>query len=367
MSKWHIILISLILSVSGVLCGCGFRDIDKRFFVVSMGVDKSSDPKKPYHVTLKLAIPAAQVAAGKSNSQIISQNADSIPEAIRVMKAKVDKEFDFAHCRVLLFDKKIIGENPKTVLNWFVRRRDIQGISYISIAEPSSKKVLQVNPKSERLPGNSMVFAFDETTNTSTYVLTEILNDFYSKLREKGIDPVLPIIRPAEKSYTIDTAAVYGGTRIKGELDRNETRMLNEMLNTSKRGQINTGRGKEHFFINVNRFSNNIDIITPANQRPYANVYIKVEGYVEESNGKLSTNKELLEHQRKASLDINLRIEELLKHLQRMGADPLGLGLKYGARHGSGQKQENEWKGIYKNLDFHVHSKVKIDGSGTVY
>ncbi|PLS18695.1 hypothetical protein CVD28_06105 [Bacillus sp. M6-12] len=50
--KDSLLILCVVLGLAGMLAGCAFKDIDKRFFVVSMGVDKSNNPKKPFHVSL---------------------------------------------------------------------------------------------------------------------------------------------------------------------------------------------------------------------------------------------------------------------------------------------------------------------------
>lgn len=50
---WAILLLFFITSL---ITGCGFKDIDKRMFVVGVGVDKSNSEEKPYKITLKMTV-----------------------------------------------------------------------------------------------------------------------------------------------------------------------------------------------------------------------------------------------------------------------------------------------------------------------
>ncbi|MCM3726878.1 hypothetical protein M3226_14400 [Neobacillus cucumis] len=56
-TKWRNAILFLLMSF--VLGGCGFKDIDKRFFVVSIGVDAAKASSKKYLVSLKFAVPGA--------------------------------------------------------------------------------------------------------------------------------------------------------------------------------------------------------------------------------------------------------------------------------------------------------------------
>src|SRR5690349_17935436 len=102
-----------------VLSACGFKDIEKRFFVVSIGVGPSKDSPNEY--------------------QIVSQEANSISEAVRIIKTKVDKEIDFSHAKVIVFSESIVKNKGNAgMYYWFTRRRDIQKIAWVNIGRPSA-------------------------------------------------------------------------------------------------------------------------------------------------------------------------------------------------------------------------------------
>ncbi|MDP4084825.1 MAG: Ger(x)C family spore germination protein [Bacillota bacterium] len=331
------------------------------------GVDKSSNEKKPYSVTLKLDIPSAQIQPGKTNFQLLTERADSIHEAIRVMESKVDKQFDFGHCRVILFSKAILNEDQKVLLDWFMRRRDIQGISFLGVGKPSAKAVLKIKAKSERLPSNALVLAFDESVNTSPYVITEILNDYFMRLYEDGIDAFLPVIEPLKDTYKIDTCAIMKGTTYKGELNRDETRILNELENTPRRGHISVATKHANFFIFVDKLKSKMKIKYLKGKKPYVEVNVKVIGTIEEAQKKFRSSRDLKEYANIAEHFMNKQGEAFFKHLQRMGVDPFGLGLKYEAKNGVTKRVRENWKRLYPEIDILVHTHIDLRGSGTMY
>lgn len=360
---------SLLISIFVVLLlsGCGFRDIDKRFFVVAIGIDPSENAQKPYRVTLKLGIPSAEVEAGKMNYQMITEESDSIPEAIRTLQSRVDKEFDFGHCRIILLDEALVKKNHQDILNWFMRRRDLQGIAYMGVGKPSAKQVLQIYTKYERLAGNALVLAFDEKTNTSPYIIPEILNDYYIRNKEVGIDPYLPVIKPSNDTYDINTVALFKDQVLKGYLTSQETRVLNELMNKSRKGQINVKTGEEKFFINVDDFKSKLEVITPKNKKPYLHATLKIKGILESSNRRTNKNTELMYYQKEASKVLSKRVEKLLRHLIKMEVDPLGLELEYQAKHGVSKKVENQWSTIYRDLDIRITTDLDLKGTGSLY
>lgn len=360
------ILTFLLIIELSFMSGCQLLDVDKRFFVVGIGIDKTEE-SGVYLVSVKLAIPSAQIGNGTSNFQIISQKSSSVSEAIRIIQSLVDKRLDFAHCRILVIDKELLVENQIDLMKWFIKRPDIQGIAYVAVGEPSAKEALSWKVKSERLAGNAVVLTFDEESNRSPYVLTEILNDYYMRLKETGIDPYLPIIEPFDSSFKISTSAVFKGTKFKAVLNRDETRLLNELLNPEKTALINVGKGKNQFYVSAGHAKTDMKIVMPKNKKPYVDVHIKVKGFIEESQKSLYKDSELKRYEKKASIAMSRRTKEFLEHLRDLDVDPLGLGLNFQAKYGMTKKEINKWDEIYPKIEFRVKSEVKLKGTGTMY
>lgn len=99
-----VLFILILLTPS--LSGCGFKDIDKRIFVVSVGVDPAKNSDKKFLISLKLAVPNVQEVSNEF--VIISEEGDTIAEAVRIMKAEVDKELDFSHAKLIVYNEKIL-------------------------------------------------------------------------------------------------------------------------------------------------------------------------------------------------------------------------------------------------------------------
>src|SRR5690606_5250855 len=104
--------VASILLAGALLSGCGFKDIDKRYFVVGMGIDKGENEEKPYRITLKLGVPSIQIDAGKSKTQVETIEAVSIAEGVRMLKSRSEEHTSELQsrenlvCRLLLEKKK---------------------------------------------------------------------------------------------------------------------------------------------------------------------------------------------------------------------------------------------------------------------
>lgn len=137
-------LFILFLSIS-FLSGCSFRDIDNRAFVLAIAVDDSGDTKKPYKVTIKVVIPSGNIKQEGVKYAFFSEKGVSISEALALIRATIDKDIDFSHTKIIIVSKSLLDRNLGNVTDFFHRRRDIQLVSWIGVAEKEPRIYLKWN------------------------------------------------------------------------------------------------------------------------------------------------------------------------------------------------------------------------------
>ncbi|MBW4838185.1 MAG: Ger(x)C family spore germination protein [Paenibacillaceae bacterium] len=358
------LLVGLVVTLSS----CGYKDIDKRFFVVSMGIDHNAEAEEDsprYNVLLKLAIPQADVQAGQEEFILLGEKSDSITNAVRKIKAKVDKELDFSHTKVILFGEDVVKEGDvNRLLDWFMRRRDIQKIAWVGVARPNAEKVLQLKPKSERLPSNALFLSFGQSGTESAFIVSDYLFSFRKRLTERGLDPVLPIIEAEDNELLqIDKSVFMNKDKSLGLLNPEETKLLNLITNRTEKADLEVKTtGTQKFYISINKAKTKYKIKIPRDSEPYAEVNIKLVGTIEESSEDIdpADTKQLKEEAEKRYMK---KAEALLSKLQARGADPVGFGLIYRGTH-SNSDDWRQWEELYPRLTFKVKIEVRIQGFG---
>lgn len=131
------------------LTGCAFKDIDKNVFVAMIAIDKSDEEKKPYKITLKIYEP---VSSFKQSTQpeysYISESGETLSEAIRLLQSYTDKELDFGHTKLIVIGEELVKEDKNhEILDFLIRRPDIQMISWIAVGRPTADEVIKLEPK----------------------------------------------------------------------------------------------------------------------------------------------------------------------------------------------------------------------------
>lgn len=240
-------------------------------------------------------------------------------------------------------------------------------IGFAAIGDPSAAAVLGTNPKSERLPANSLFLSFNQEGTESAFIVTETLSDLMRRMSERGKDPYLPVIRTAGDTFIIDQAALMNKQKMVHILDSDETRILHELgTGFSKFDLTFKDQENKNIVLSVNSVKMNYSIHETPEGRPDAiKMHISLTGQAEEAEGPIySTDWDKLG--RLAGEQSGKRVEHLLTVMQKHRVDPIGFGLRYRALGHVSDKEWEEWLASYPNLKFEVTVKVKIMSSGVI-
>lgn len=362
--KWkYILLLPFLLLLLAFTSSCGFKDIDKRSFVVATSIDASGEESKPYRITLRLAIPSTQIEPGKSKSEVETITAGTIAEGMRLLKSHVDKELDFGHCKVFIIGEKLAEKGYQDVIEWMMRRRDIQNVADMAIGRPNSEELMHVQPMSERYPGNALFLSFSADGTDSSYTVVTSLSELSRRSYEKGLDPILPIIEHTKNSFIIDKAAVLDEKAMKLILTPEETQIYLQVADNFSNSAIKATYKNKTLLLYVSYIKTKYKITT-VNNRPAVVMNITVHGLFEEApEGLFSDNWKTIEKELGESY--SGQVKALLDKLRNANVDPMGFGLKYRATHPGNAAYDN-WEKLYPDIQFIVKSDIKIESTGMI-
>lgn len=347
------------------LSGCNFKDIEKKIFVIAIGIDQSDEEDKPYRVTLKLALPVQKFEIKENNTQVVTMNSETITGAIDLISAKLSKELNFGDAEISILGEGIAIKNIEEPLDWLLRRSDIPSSGLVALGKPNAEAVLRMVPKAENFPGNSLTLNLAEEGSRSAYTLSVYLYDFYRRITEKGLDPYLPVVEPDKEVYNINTVALLDKQKVKTFLSPLETSLFKELLRKYPYFNISTPIDHQTLVLGINRFERDYSIDTSNSNAPVVGVSINMIGAAEE------TSKPIYEEdwsQIEAAIENEERVQftSLLKKLQKNGLDPLGFGLLYRATHHGREQDWEEWQALYPKAKFDVQVKMKLKGTGAI-
>ncbi|MCM3713293.1 Ger(x)C family spore germination protein [Alkalihalobacillus oceani] len=360
-SIWQCLVCTLLFAF--LLNGCGYKEVDKRSFATSIGIDKGSEDHR-FKVSVKLAIPQSEAEKVAEEFQLITKEADMLSEAVQQIAAEVEKTLDFGHVKVIVLGEQLKAEDIFVVKDWLQRRRDIQNISFVSLGKPSAEEVLAFKSRGENIPANALILAMDYVGSESQYILTQHLFEFSSKIEETGLDPVLPLIEIKNDTYNINQAVVFKHHHNDMLLSPEETRYLHLLTNGLKEGAFKTEHEETMLMMSIDKAAARISL--EADDR--ALIKVDVKGKVEEqSSPKLIQSADLSKIAESMEEKIKNDLTDLVEKLQDNAVDPLGFGLKYRARHWNSTKtEEEEWKRLYPELKYQINVDVDLKAPAVI-
>ena len=152
-----LLILLLLLFLISIASGCAYKGVDKRSFIVGIGVDPADDNDKKFKVTLKVTKPIASLRNASENEYAyLTHESDTVAEAIRYLDTKSDKVLDFSQTKILALHPELLSGDLFHLMDYFVRRGDIQLLLYVIAAEPSAETVLKVQPTLESAGENSL-------------------------------------------------------------------------------------------------------------------------------------------------------------------------------------------------------------------
>ncbi|MEK8131842.1 Ger(x)C family spore germination protein [Paenibacillus filicis] len=351
-----------------LLCGCGFKDVDKRHFAVAIGFDKSKHLEGGYNILLKIAIPQGDPKGGTQQFEVIQEESKSIAEALRRLKSKVDKELDFSHTKAILIGEGLAKEEISPFIDWASRRRDIQLVGLVAVAMPTAEAVMQVKPKGERIPANALFLALGEEGTESPYIIGTYLFDLERRLSEEGLDPIIPIVEARKGDLTIEKAVLLDKTKIVLALTPQETRLYKLLTKNNLKTDFAITQRQGVISMNVERSRAAYRIVNEPEGKSYLHYQLNLEGDLEEEhNGINKLDRETIQRYTQAfEAELNQQVKALLQKMQQHHLDPVGFGLRYAAHTWSVKNKAEAWKQLYPELDMKVTSKVKLKETGEV-
>ncbi|WP_422658680.1 Ger(x)C family spore germination protein [Paenibacillus sp. EC2-1] len=359
-------LVMLMCSSMMILGGCEFRDIDLRLFVVAIGVDVIEDNSDLLRFSFKMSLPTGDPKTGEVNLLVVTEDATNIATAIRQAKSKVDKELDFGHCKGVMYGEAYARRDIRKVQDWTIRRRDIQLLMYPTVAIPTAEAVLKVQPKTERIAGNSLFLALSEDGSDSPYITKMYSFDLARRMNEKGKDPIMPVIEVVNESLLdIKKVALMDKQKVLEILSPEETKLFNLLFRKDLRTNFGMEQDGNHYEANITNSRAKFNIKSGGLGQEEIAYTIRLMGNLEEKDevGKL-THQDIVNIEQGFSKDIATDVTNLLEKIQKTGVDPLGFGLRYFGTHWNNETEVEEWREMYPRIKFgvKVHTAIKSTG-----
>lgn len=354
-----------------LISGCyDSEDIDRRTIVSPIGIDSRPDNKLLVTFRMHLISPADEGSSPKTggkNYLLRSSLAPGIFQALNNVQVQDDHTIFIGQCRAVIFGEGIAKTGLKSSLDFFSRMPTFPPTASITIGRPTAEAIQNINwPETEMHDQNIRWFFSSRPNQKYDVKKWTLVRDIYDPLQ----DPLIPIVTPWDNNQTMKMVglAVFSAERMVGELNLTEAALLDLLRNPWKENRIS-------FSLNQNSQISLYSItgrrkvkVDYRNDRPFFKISLRLNAFLGEltegSKAPLTANKlDLLSKRTESYLERSF--VKILKKLQLMKSDPLGLGNYFRAKQSKHFSIE-KWPLDYQQAEFDIDVKVFIDRLGVL-
>ncbi|GED57559.1 Ger(x)C family spore germination protein [Brevibacillus formosus] len=390
------------LLLSTLLAGCWDQvQIEERGFVVGVGIDiprtkkteqqaKQEAPDKPpvkerFLVTHQFVVPGGLVSGGQGSGggqntaneafhNLVSEG-DSLFEISRELASRTSRAPFYQHMKILIVSEEVARTKDgfARALDFYLRDPDSRRSSKVFISKGLAKEVLEVKPKTEKLPAIYVNSVAENNIKNARMLPAVRLGDVHEEL----LSPysfVVPRIRPEEQEVKLAGAAVFAhDNQLMGFLGEEETEGLNFLT-----GNINGGMLKGKFknnlvSMNIQGIKHGIKADLRDRQHMKFTIEIECEGTLAESYATM----DYLNHMAMEKLEQvfaeeieRMSYDTIRKVHNQMKVDVIKLGSYLKQHHFSlWKKIRQDWETgqhLYEKSEIIVQAKVYLRNIGAI-
>ncbi|WP_160673407.1 Ger(x)C family spore germination C-terminal domain-containing protein [Clostridium sp. C8-1-8] len=343
--------------------GCDYKDIDRRIFIVAIGID-SINEKGDVKLTIKGAIPSnTKVKSSDLNYKLVEVEADSIGAALRKVKQKLALEPDYSHMKILILGKSFFNQsqdNLRHIAAFFITRRDFQNLMWVTAANPSAKEILDTQSVTETYAGADLFLRFGQGVD-SPYTYKKKLSELYTQLNTPGLTTSMPVFELQNDGIQENELAILSKhNRLSMLLKNEQVKMFNILANNKTNSAFIYVPTDGNKILGFNlRSSNTKYSFTKQSDLTICNVNVKLKLLVEEGTEYNIDRQEALEI---IENELKCKITYLLEKFRFENVDPLNLQLNYW-QYNPSYSLSDEWLSeILPKVQFKVSVTARFEG-----
>ncbi|HHT50797.1 MAG TPA: Ger(x)C family spore germination protein [Eubacteriaceae bacterium] len=255
MFKKKFFLIFFIISLF-FISGCwDMIDIERRLFVVGVGIDKPSQEEierqrkvleEPenftprYLITYLSPVPSAKIEAGGGEGSYFTKSTTAITldAGVRQISTRIDKRLFFGHSKLVLFGEDILKDKNIVLemIDYLQRNQDYNWHILVGVVEGKAQDVLNIEPKGAKgiVP---YITGIMESRQETSRVADVTLKQFIVNLGHEGI-VALPRLVVAPDEVKVEGVAIIKDFKLLGYLSGLEGRSLMFLKGTIEGGSV---------------------------------------------------------------------------------------------------------------------------------
>lgn len=368
-----LIVISSLCIILIIQTGCWDQKLFEEIgFILQLGIEESPDNS----ILLSVTYPIVEHNT-EEKVQFMSMTSEKLIRTSRErMRNESGKYLQGGKIQQIYFSKDISHKGINEFLEVFFRDPENPLLANVVVVDGSPKEMMEMSTefKDKPIPAFYVNNLLMDARRRGAVPETRIY-DFSIMYYSKTIDPITPLVRYTKKNIEIVGCALFNGDKMVGQLDIEQTIILNALLGEQKDihytyyGQTpnkNTGNIKRGASMSIRDIKRKIKIDT-SRDVPEINISSNFTALIDEYTLKDNMDKPEIKKTLQDNIASNIKAEmqKLIKYMQGVGSDPIGIGELIRSKHNKYWKGIM-WKEVYKHAVFNVDVKVNIESYGTL-
>ena len=351
--------------------GCwSYHELETYSIVAGMAIDKGQNGYK-YHLTIECVdMSATGGPQAGIEPQILTEDGDSIFDAVRSTLRESDKKLYFNHCQIVVISSELAGEGIKPLLDWFQRDAEPRvTLDFLVSKEKTAGEILDVTPQTGQITSFQIANSLTESASYYGGTPSRKLYKINNTLNAEGISLSLPAIetKPAKEGKTVQLAgtAVFKGDRQIGWLDDEPSKYFVIARGEAHGGLLLTGEKPDATDL-VLEILNMKAKTEPELSGDSVSMRIKVDmeaAFAEQNSTVDYLQRDGMEKiQGYAERTIRDGIQDVVKNVQQQfDSDIFGFGSSiFLSKPGEWERLKPGWDDTFRNLKVEVDAKVTI-------
>ena len=218
---------------------------DKVAIVVALGVDKGENA--PYQVSAEVLVPISGSGSNVTDGDnvVLVAEGDTISSAINGLFLNTGWYPKLNYCDVILLSREIAETGAMDVLSYFLRSERILDSAIVTIADTSSKDILETITPLDNLSSAAIEKISVQRYLSNAECATTILKDFAKDYYDEGIDNIVTIVKPVKldskqskqdtqttpkdifQLFDLSNSAIFSNGKMVGEISDKLTQAYN--------------------------------------------------------------------------------------------------------------------------------------------
>lgn len=370
--SFFIVVLFLVNIIS--LTGCwNYRETNNLSIVAGMAIDKDEEGK--YQITAEIVDMHGASKDTEIRSKRLETHGETLFDAIRNSVSTLSPRLYFGHTEIVILSQDIAREGILEIID--VLNRDAEprlSIDLLVSNEKTAKEVLDAESITAEIHSHEINKMLDSQSLLSKAPKVQVYQ-FVNSLSEKGISPVLPVVRlvdnEGKRTSQLYGTAVFKHDRFIDFLDGEQTKYFLFATNKVKGGVLTLKEDTENVRSDISlEICESKTRIKPlySNGKLSINIETRTHAALNEYGAHKNFIGEspilTLEKEAEEMLETNIR-NVIDKVQSNFGVDIFGFGKIVREDIPDLWKQiESEWNQLFKDITVNIDVKVKIKNSG---